>query len=81
MDDGDGSEVLGAGVGSFMTPSKKKVIKSSFMKRASGKGVALKVAETRSSVFAKAGKLSAQDLVRLSEQCSALAMTREREEK
>ena len=38
-----------------------------FMKRASGKVAALKVTETRSSVFAKAGKFIAQDLVRLSE--------------
>ena len=55
--------VPGAGVGDFVVPS----IKSSFMKRAS-----LKSTETRSSVFAKAGKLSAQDLLKLSEQCSAL---------
>ena len=32
-------------------------------------------------MFAKAGKLSAQDLVRFIEECSALSMTSEREEK
>ena len=59
--DNEGSDVPGSDVGNFMTPSRKKVIKSPFMKPAS-----LRVTETRSSVFAKAGKLSAQDLVRLS---------------
>ena len=66
--DNEGSEVPGSGVGNFMTPSRKQVMKSPSMKRAS-----LRVTETRSSVLAKAGKLSAQDPVRLCEQCSALA--------
>ena len=46
---------------------KKKVIKSTFRKRAS-----LRLTETRSSVFAKLGKLSSHDLLKLSEQCSAV---------
>ena len=65
--DSEGSEVPGSGVGNFMTPSRKKVIKSPFMK-----GTSPRVTEARSSVFAEAGKLSAQDLLRLSEQWSAL---------
>ena len=68
----EGSEVPESRVGDFVAPSRKKVIKSPFMKRAS-----LRSSETWSSVFAKAGKLSAQDLVRLSEQCSAVAKERE----
>ena len=46
---------IGAGVGAFVSPSKKKVIRS-FWKRAS-----LRLTETRSSVFAKICKLSSQD--------------------
>ena len=61
----------GAGVGAFVSPSKKKVI-SSFRERAS-----LRLTETRSSVFAKISKLSSQDLLKLSEQCSALAKDRD----
>ena len=62
----------GAGVGDFVSPSKKKVIKSPFRKRAS-----LRLMETRSSVFAKLSKLSSPELLRLSEQCSALAKDRD----
>ena len=62
----------GAGVGAFVSPSKKKVIKSPFRKRAS-----LRLSESRSSFFAKLSKLSLQDLLKLSEQCSALAKDRD----
>ena len=62
----------GAGVGDFVSPSEKKVIKSPFRKRAS-----LRLMETRSSVFAKLSKLSSQELLKLSEQCSALAKDRD----
>ena len=62
----------GAGVGAFVSPSKKKVIKSPFRKRAS-----LRLTESRSSVFAKLSKLSSQDLLKLSEQCSTLAKDRD----
>ena len=62
----------GAGVGAFVSPSKKKVIKSPFRKRAS-----LRLTESRSSVFAKLSKLSSQDLLKLSEQCSALPRDRD----
>ena len=62
----------GAGVGAFALPSKKKVIKSTFRKRAS-----LRLTESRSSVFAKLSKLSPQELLRLSEQCTALAKDRD----
>ena len=62
----------GAGVGAFVSPSKKKVIKSLFRKRAS-----LRLSESRSSVFAKLSKLSSQDLLKLSEQCSALGKDRD----
>ena len=68
------ASVTGAGVGDFVAPSKKKVIKSPFRKRAS-----VRLMETRSSVFAQLGKLSSQDLLKLSEQCSALAKDRETE--
>ena len=58
-----------------MSPSKKKVIKSPFRKRAP-----LRLSESRSSVFAKLSKLSSQDLLKLSdEQCSALAKYRDSE--
>ena len=57
-----------AGVGAFVSPSKKKVIKSPFRKRAS-----LRLMESRSSVFAKLSKLISQELLKLGEQCSALA--------
>ena len=50
----------GAGVGAFVPPSKKKVIKSPFRKRAS-----LRLTESRSSVFAKLSKLSSQDLLKV----------------
>ena len=62
----------GAGVGTFVSPSKKKVIKSPFRKRAS-----LRLSESRSSVFAKLSKLSSQDFLKLSEQCSALPKDRD----
>ena len=62
----------GAGVGEFVSPSKKKMIKSTFRKRAS-----LRLTESRSSVFAKLSKLSPEELLRLSEQCSALAKDRD----
>ena len=62
----------GAGVGDFVSPSKKKVIKSTFRKRAS-----LRLTESRSSVFAKLSKLSSQEMLKLSEQCSALAKDRD----
>ena len=55
-----------------MSPSNKKVIKSTFRKRAS-----LRLTESRSSVFAKLSKLSSKDLLKLSEQCSALAKDRD----
>ena len=68
------ASVTEAGVGDFVAPSKKKVIKSTFRK-----GASLRITETRSSVFAKLAKLSSQDLLKLSEQCSALAKDRETE--
>ena len=64
--------VPGPGVSDYAVPSKKTVIKFSFRKR-----VCLKSMGTRSSVFAKLGKLSSQDLLKLSERCSALAKDRE----
>ena len=62
----------GAGVGEFVSPSQKKVIKSTFRKRAS-----LRLTESRSLVFAKLSKLSSQELLKLSERCSALAKDRD----
>ena len=48
------------------------MIKFPFRKRAS-----LTLAESRSSVFAKLSDLSSQELLKLSEQCSALAKDRD----
>ena len=62
----------GAGVGAFALPSKKRIVKSAFRKRAS-----LRLTESRSSVFTKLSKLSPPELLRLSEQCTALAKSRE----
>ena len=62
----------GPGVGEFVWPSKKKVIKSAFRQRAS-----FRLTESGSSVFAKLSMLSPQELLRLSEQCSALAKGRD----
>ena len=62
----------GAGVGDFVSPSKKKVIMSTFRKRAS-----LRLSESRSSVFVKLSKLSSQELFKLSGQCSALVKDRD----
>ena len=62
----------GAGVGAFAQPSKKRIVKSAFRKRAS-----LRLTESRSSVFTKLSKLSPPELLRLSEQCTALAKSRE----
>ena len=62
----------GAGVGVFAQPSKKRMVKSAFRKRAS-----LRLSESRSSVFTRLSKLSPPELLRLSEQCTALAKSRE----
>ena len=64
--------ICGAGVGEFVSPFKRKVIKSTFRKRAS-----LRLTESRSSVFAKRSKLTPQELLRLSVQCPALAKDRD----
>ena len=66
------ASATGTDVGDFVAPSQKKVIKSTFRKRAS-----LRLTETRSSVFAKFARLSSHNLLKLSEQCSALAKDRD----
>ena len=48
----------GSGVGAFLAPPKKKLVKKTNLKKAPVKGVVMK-AESRQSVFAKAGMLSA----------------------
>ena len=68
------ASATGAGVGDFVAPSEKKVINSTFRKRAS-----LRLTETRSSMFAVLAKLSSHGLLKLSEQCSALAKDRDPE--
>ena len=71
--DNEVSEVPGSGVGDFMTPSRKKVIKSFFLKRAS-----LRVTETW--VFGVCQSWQAQCARSGAlEQCSALAKERENE--
>ena len=48
----------GSGVGAFLTPPRKKTVKKTFLKKTAAKSVSVKP-ETRSSVFATAGTLSA----------------------
>ena len=69
----------GGGVGAFLAPPKKKMVKKTLHKKASAKNGIAK-AETRSSVFAKAGVLSARELTSLAEDCSVLAKQKEDEE-
>ena len=69
----------GGGVGAFLAPTKKKLVKKTLLKKASAKN-GLAKPETRSSVFAKAGALSARELTRLAEECSVLAKQKEDEE-
>ena len=57
----------GGGVGAFLAPARRKMVKKTLLKKASAKNVAVKP-ETRSSVFAKAGVLSARELTRLAEE-------------
>ena len=49
----------GSGVGAFLALARRKMVKKTLLKKASAKNVAVKP-ETRSSVFAKAGVLSAR---------------------
>ena len=69
----------GRGVGAFLAPTKKKLVKKTLLKKASAKNGIAKP-ETQSSVFAKAGALSARELTRLAEECSVLAKQKEDEE-
>ena len=69
----------GGGVGAFLTPPRKKMVKKTLLKKASAKNVSV-MPETRSSVFAEAGVLSARELTRLAEECSVLAKQKEDEE-
>ena len=68
----------GSGVGAFLAPARRKMVKKTLLNKASAK-IAVKP-ETRSSVFAKAGVLSARELTRLAEECSVLAKQKEDEE-
>ena len=69
----------GGGVGAFLAPTRKKMVKKTLLKKAPAKNGAVKP-ETRSSVFGKAGVLSARELTRLAEECSVLAKQKEDEE-
>ena len=60
-------------------PPRKKMVKKTLLKKASAKNASVKP-ETRCSVFAKAGVLSARELTRLAEECSVLAKQKEDEE-
>ena len=55
------------------------MVKKTLLKNSSAKNASVKP-ETRSSVFAKAGVLSARELTRLNEECSVLAKQKEDEE-
>ena len=79
MEEVDEVGVPGSGVGAWLAPPQKKLVKKSFFKKALATGVSLK-AETRGSVFAKAGLLSARELARLVDALSALAKEEERED-
>ena len=70
---------MGGGVGAFLAPPRKKLVKKTLLKKASAKN-GLAKPETRSSVFAMAGVLSARELTRLAEECSVLAKQKEDEE-
>ena len=72
-------EENGSGVGAFLVPPRMKMVKKTFLKKASAKNVSV-MPETRSSVFAKAGVLGARELTRLAEECSVLAQQKEDEE-
>ena len=69
----------GSGVGAFLAPPRKKMVKKTLLKKAPAKNASVKP-ETRSSVFAEAGVLSARELTRLAEECSVLAKQKEDEE-
>ena len=69
----------GSGVGAFLALPRKKMVKTTLLKKASAKNASVKP-ETRPSVFAKAGVLSARELTRLAEECSVLAKQKEDEE-
>ena len=58
----------GSGVGAFLAPPRKKMVKKTLLKKAPAKNASVKP-ETRSSVFAKAGVLSARELTRLAKEC------------
>ena len=68
----------GGGVGAFLAPAKKKMVKKTLLKKASAAKNGVAKPETRSSVFAKAGVLSARELTRLAEECSVLAKQKKR---
>ena len=57
----------------------KNMVKKTLLKKAPAKNASVKP-ETRSSVFAKAGVVSARELTRLAEKCSVLAKQKEDEE-
>ena len=63
---------LGSGVGAFLAPPRKKMVKKTYLKKALGKGVSAE-AETRASVLAEACMASAREPTRLVEECSVLA--------
>ena len=69
----------GGGVGAFLAPPRKKMVKKTLLKKAPAKSASVKP-ETRSSVFAKAGVLSAREFTRLPEDCSVLAKQKGDEE-
>ena len=69
----------GSGVGAFLAPTLKKMVKKTPLKKTPAKNASVKP-ETRSSVFAEAGVLSARELTRLAEECSVLAKQKEDEE-
>ena len=78
-DEEEQESTVGSGVGAFLAPQRKKTVKQIILKKPPVKNAAVKP-ETRSSVFAKAGTLSARELTRLVEECSVLAKQKEDEE-
>ena len=68
-DEEENGSTVGSGVGAFLAPQRKKTVKKTFLKKPSAKNAAVKPG-TRSSVFAKAGMLSARELKRLIAECS-----------
>ena len=78
-DEEENGSTVGSGVGAFLAPQRKRRLRR-LSSRSLLRRMLLVKPETRSSVFAKAGMLSARELTRLIAECSELAKQKEDEE-